>query len=276
MSIEKNIKMYLVGFPKSGTSWLIRLMANLLEIPIQNNNVNMESTVEINQRLKLKSANSFIAKVHLLPNFFLSSINRYPEKIIYIHRDVRSVVISSFFYFKVPKRFSYLFLLQRDEKLSATKNLFRMVFYPFARIILSIYISKFLSIGIKGMNKDVGTWHQNIRKWREWGSKKQGITFISYEMLLDDPPSGVRRILKELNLPNVSEVKIQAAIASESFDAMKKRMKERPSLTESAKLRVGNKEDWKNYLTKGNLKELDPEIQYYQTLLNLQNQGIPL
>ena len=32
-------------------------------------------------------------------------------------------------------------------------------------------------------------------------------------MLLDDPLSGVRRVLKELNLPNVSEVKIQAAIA---------------------------------------------------------------
>jgi hypothetical protein len=271
MSLEKDIKIYLVGFPKSGTSWLIRLMANLFEIPVKNNSLNKESTIEINNRLNLKSDHSFIAKVHLLPNFFSSKIDPEPEKIIYIYRDIRAVLISAFFYFKIPKSFSYLFLLKRGKDLSFVRNLSRILLYPLSRYILSRYINEFLNQGINGIGEGVGIWQQNIQEWSSFIEKEAGeepkAVFISYEKLLDDPFSGVLKITKELNLPELSEARILKAIKSESFEAMKTRLNKKSSPTEFAKLRVGTKEDWRNYLTYGNLTKLKKEVDYYQSLL---------
>ncbi|HHS96024.1 MAG TPA: hypothetical protein ENJ45_05485, partial [Phaeodactylibacter sp.] len=81
---SKEIHLYIVGFPKSGTSWLARLMANLLRIPIKNNQNNTEATVEINRRLHLQYKGSFIAKVHLLPQYLIPQIDPQLSRIIYI------------------------------------------------------------------------------------------------------------------------------------------------------------------------------------------------
>ncbi len=95
-------KIYVVGYPKSGTTWLTRLLADILDSPAGNGMGGLdeeEIASDFNlQILKRDTKPKYkILKTHLLiPH--LKSLDTNLKKIVYIERDFRDVLISSFFY----------------------------------------------------------------------------------------------------------------------------------------------------------------------------------
>ena len=256
--MEKDkIKIYLIGFPKSGTSWLIRLMAHVLQIPIKDQIIGEELSTEINDRLDLKSATSFIAKIHHSPDFFFKEIDQYPERVIYIYRDIRAVIISAFFYFKVPQRYSFLFRLEKDHSKPVFYEILRRLFFPFARIMLSRQVKKFGEFGLGGK---IGAYKEHRKSWHSVANsshyRSTPYAFISYEELYENPCSEIEKILNTLELPIPSKKWINQAIQDESFAKMKSRLKSSTNPVEHSILRTGQKEDWRYYLTEKNLSDL--------------------
>ncbi|HHS95355.1 MAG TPA: hypothetical protein ENJ45_02105, partial [Phaeodactylibacter sp.] len=82
------------------------------------------------------------------------------------------------------------------------------------------------------------------------------LTIVSYSSLLDNPFYELKKILDSLHLNCISNEHIQQSIEEESFQAMKNRQNNNTPDYEKALLRTAQKEDWKNYFTNYNLKQL--------------------
>ncbi len=256
---QNNVKIYLIGYPKSGTTWLTKLLAHALNILVEKKKNENVPSYEINDRLGLKFGEGFIIKSHDLPKVFFNTVNSNPERIIYIRRDMRAAFISAFFYFKVPKRFSFLFLLEPGNHLSFIQKLQRFFCLPFSRWYLHKELKIYIKQGV--IDGSIGRWDEHIRLWEnEAQTQKKAClySFITYETLLDDTTGSLRQILKDLDLQHfVSEKELQTSVEEESFDKMKSRLNRNSAPTDHSKLRVGKKDDWKNYLSKSNLKRIN-------------------
>ena len=254
---KKPFKIYVVGYPKSGTSWLSRLLAHALGIPIWSDKENIEVTSEINERIKEMKENSFILKLHSRPKDLFGIGKANPSHIVYIYRDFKAVFISSFFYFRVPKRYAFLFTLKDNPLICNRKRLLRWILYPFSRVYFCLTLYKVVTRGVsKGK---FGIWKKQVSCWKNLANQEKincNIVYVSYEDLLDNPKTNLSRIIQELNLKKINDIKLKKAVKEESFGQMKARLNEKSSLVERALLREGKKDDWKNYLSKINLLQI--------------------
>lgn len=252
---NNKVKIYLVGYPKSGTTWLIKLMSHVLRIPVKKKKGSyVPPSVEINNRLNLEDSDSCIIKAHDLPSTFFQDVDTKPERIIYIYRDFRAVFISAFFYFKIPKRFAYLFLLKHDGSFSFFKQILRLILYPFSRTLLTLTLKKYIREGIT--SSDIGTYDEHLIEWKRVASLNKEpckFAFISYKDLMSSPEEALKDILESLQLPTINESWIKKAVAEESFDQMKSRLDANSNPIDVSKLRSGKTDDWKNYLSDNNL-----------------------
>ena len=251
---------YVVGVPKSGNTWLTRLMADVLKSPVRSASKEgaLEVAADINKELALPTDAPYeIQKVHFLPEKFFKDINESPKRIIYIYRDFRDVTLSSFFYFKYKgdetnaRRAGILPLAKRGS----------LALYRYYRVRrqLAQFIRSFCIEGISVMKKDVGTWSMHIAKWREASEGRPDLKMVcvSYEELLKDTAGELSRIMRNLDLPESSSDKLQETVQRQSF---KKKKKEFQELADDADvtfgkefnvkfLRKGIAGDWKGFLT---------------------------
>lgn len=153
----KEEKIYIIGFPKSGNTWLSRLIAEALDSNIKYDLINTIDN-SINRKGKYE-----INKIHYTQNL---------EKLIgckkiYIIRDPRAVFVSGFFH--NYRRIS--------EKLIANNFLINLLFkYEikylnnqwngniFRRILFNLYLL-LRTIFIKTKKNHVGNWSDHVNFW---------------------------------------------------------------------------------------------------------------
>ena len=206
---------YVIGFPKSGNTWLVRLLARTLKAEVEKYTMNDSSpdlAADVNNEIKTSSKYK-IYKVHFtLERFFKTYNIKKDDRIIYIKRNILDVLVSSFFYYRYSGNEKYIF---KRPPLEIIFNPLEIYKYMKGRNIFSRYIQEFC---IKG-NKNHGKWKNHINLWSNFlnQNKKIKSTITSYENLLGDTKSELLKILEELKLKNIEKNTIEEAVDEESL-----------------------------------------------------------
>jgi len=241
--LENKEDLYVIGFPKSGNTWLARLLSD-----ITNSKIYVESDndkINNSENSDDKNGSYLIHEVH-----GTHDLNRVlKSKKVYILRDPRAAIVSGFFH-------NYRNL---TEDMVQKNFLYRMFFvFEIFNITnswnntLKGRLNRFKKFLKRERPMNIGSWAQHVLFW----SSKNNIVIVKYEDLLDNKKVELERILKELNIKYSDEL-ISKAVQNQSFSKKKKEFLEKGD-TENAKfLRSGKKESWKELLKDRQIRNIE-------------------
>jgi hypothetical protein len=202
-------------YPKSGGSWLVSLIGDVLSLPKRDiyvsegfNLFDLSKHFWYEDALSYNLTESCVIKSHELPD---SPLHNFPAKIIHLIRDGRDVVISKYFHdkdFCVKNRIFNEFTMSFEEFLEKTAR----------------------------------EWGTYVSAWAE----KKTLT-CRYEELLFDTTSTIQNILSQLEF-EVPLEKVNEIIQANTKDKMRKAL---DKLFEyNTFIRKGIAGDWKNHFAK--------------------------
>ncbi|MCF8262162.1 MAG: sulfotransferase domain-containing protein [Melioribacteraceae bacterium] len=252
-------KIIICGYPKSGNTWLVRLTAEIIGCPVagywlapQTNEQAEEGQNRISDSLCFKSHHSY-NEFKQLSKYYLEG----EEKLIYIVRDPRDIVVSGshYFYFPAEKtrlnsisskvpfglRLYHKFVDQQQYRQDIMTN----ILLEGGQIILSKFDS----------------WMSHVN-----GFINRDILFLKYEELIADPLKESRKICEYLGIDKEDESLI-TAIKNQSFEKKRKDFLDGNDHTRAKLLRSGNVGSWKKELSAKNLKRI--ELNVTETMKNL-------
>jgi hypothetical protein len=237
---------YITSYPRSGNTWVRFLIANLLWLDGSTNFLNIEKRIPDIYKFSDSHLLSLPRPRFLKSHEYLDL--RYP-KVLYIVRDVRSVIISYWYYMK------------RNGEIDSD-------------ISLTEYTILFISgdINFHGF----GTWSDNVQSWiRIRGQSPERFCLIRYEDLKIDR-MGILRIINSFLELQRNDDQLNFALKMSSFNRMKKLEKEAGKGWEETKyvknsgidfIRAGKNFEWQGILDKESLNLI--EDNYSEILLEL-------
>lgn len=222
------------GYPKSGTTWLSRLVAELVGCPFQGD-LGFADGRPLEGHGRDSDYDCY--KSHRTPASIASNPLEDRPKMVYVVRDPRDVAISAAHYFRMNplglRPGSHRLLTALNGRLSA------LVPYPVKRNVMiravlygNASVSPWLAI----------PWREHYREFR-----RSEALIVKYEDLLADPRARSVEVLSYLGLSR-SEETIERAIANQSFDKKKSFFKARGNVPEYTFLRQGSHGYWRTGL----------------------------
>jgi len=235
---------FITSFPRSGNTWVRFLVANLVWNDDRTTFLNLDNRIpdiyKFSDDFLLSLPRPRYMKSHEAYN------SKYP-KLLYIVRDVRSVILSYYHY-----------LLRVGEITHRTS------YYKFTKLFLSGHLDYW------------GTWRDHVESWLTLrGHNDSKFCLIRYEDLKEDGMTTLGVINTFLQL-NRSDDELELALKKSSFENMKKHEKEAGGNWVEAKyakdnkssfVRVGTIDDWKQVLDNKSLRLLHEE--YSDLLMEL-------
>lgn len=239
---KKNI--VIVGYPKSGTTWLSRLVAELVSCPLQGD-WGFEDLETPNKEGLERESEFQVYKSHHIFDEIENASKLEIDKIIYIVRDPRDVVISGIHYFSfLPKLFA-----ERRNKQKINQVLRK----TYNRLISKKEKKRQMIDTVFNGNKKMNLWLS--LSWKEHFSSylDKGILLIKYEELIDSPEIECQKILKHLEITKDIE-HINISINRQSFQLRKLESIKTNNKQLKKILRSGSYGYWKNELTEKEIK----------------------
>jgi len=245
---------YVIGFPKSGNTWLSRLLADAL-----NSNINATNNIEASDNSKERKKGGYIIhKIHRSDN--MEKIKQ--SKKVYIVRDPRAVMISSFFH-------NHRNL--QDKNLN--KNFYLKLFFEFEISNLNKSWNNSLPARRNTLRKiikrlprcPVGNWSEHVQYW----STLTDVVLVKYEDLLDNTESELSRILMELSV-NYSENDIANIVNRQSFKVKKRNFEKNKDKENIKFMRTGKKDEWHELMSDNLIKKIENEHSDTMIKLNYQ------
>lgn len=252
------MKIYVNGFPKSGTTWVVRLMAYSLGSYAYGNGFKDSAFDEYWDN----KGDYYIIHSHSKD---ISEYGSSDWKMIYIIRDFRDVIISSFFHH---------YGIDEDQVLLSPSNvhkkkirrwlwgnlIFKIETYKIIRSWGSLSggssIIQFI-LGLLRLNWIKDLRHSSIGSWSThvnfWTKGCNNVAVIRYEDLLQDTEGELTKAMKRLGVP-VSIEKIQKAVSVNQFDSQKKLFQKKSEEEKAKHLRRGISGDWVRFLNKNTIR----------------------
>jgi hypothetical protein len=213
---------FLVSYPRSGNTWTRFLISNLVWYEDDTDFINLEERVP-----DIYCQSDRFLKQLPEPRFLKSHEYFDPRyrKIIYIVRDVRSVIVSY-----------YHFMVERGMMESTTS------FYDFTR--------RFLDGGLDAF----GSWQDNVASWIYTRKRdKKRFLLVRYEDLHRDTASALKRVASFLDLER-SPKQIEKAVEGSSFRLMQNLQAKTEPVTI---VRSGRVNEWAEVLDRETLELID-------------------
>lgn len=235
----KNI--IIVGYPKSGSTWLTRLTAELVNCSVYG--FWKAQHKEMAEEGKDRKSGFKVFKSH----HQLYELRNYSEfckkKIIYVIRDPRDVAISGANYFKfnrekVIRKITKKVPIGKNYLLKALLRILNGEQYRIDQMMNAIFFGA----------GDVDHWLRISWKDHYTPYMDNGLLFIRYEDLLSSPERESERILSYFNL-NRDIAYIKKAIGNQSFEKKKEFFIKNAETAKASFMRVGKSAQWKQKLT---------------------------
>lgn len=227
-------RILVVGYPKSGNTWVTRLTAELLSAPVRGF-WNEPAAVEIAVEGAWRDATSEVYKGHQRLRDVRGDFD--VRDIVYVVRDVRDVIVSGAHYFSFRSR-SVKGRLCRAGRwlwpLSPEADTRRRV-------------ERMLAAAAEG-DRRVSPWCATAWDTHVDEYTAAGAFIVRYEDLLHEPEAVCGRLLRHLGVARTSE-RIRAAIARQSFAAARSRFEARGDSRRATFLREGSSGAWIKTLT---------------------------
>lgn len=248
---------FVVGYPKSGNTWLVRLLADALKVPVRDKVMEgaPEMATDVNRELNLqeREVDTQVAKIHYLPQDFTRHVTPEPRRIVYIVRDFRDQCVSSFFYWKREKQ-QHAQLIQSGELVHW--NVVRSALRLKAQWRLQRFCQRLAQGRIAYGPGEYGTWSEHYHAWQQFLGEREGQTdfaTVRYEDLLADTEGKLREIIEQLQLPCPDDV--ADAVERQSFSSLRKQYSQKNgSRTKASFFRSGKSNDYQSYLSPETLR----------------------
>jgi len=254
--MNKN-NVYVVGFPKSGNTWLARIISGSIGANIYSD-VENDVINRSDYKKSVKEKDIGIQRVHWID---AEEKEILASKIVYIIRDPRDSFISGFYH-------NYRMIHESNVKKSIIlKLLFRWEIKNFnkswnwslsARLhTLKTFAKNILRLKFKGIGvENVGNWSDHVNFWTSFDN----VCLVRYEDLLANPESEVTRILNTIKI-DYDINSVRNSIKNESFNKKKEEFLASGDIDNFKFLRKGKSGDWRFILDK-KLSKLIQEKHY--------------
>lgn len=243
-----------VGYPKSGNTWLTRLVAELIGCPVKGffeQPNNPEIAIEGGDR----QSNYVVFKGH--QSFYQVYEKIQHKNLIYVVRDVRDIAISGANFFELHQTNLIDRIICKLPKISD-------YYYKHMFISESKKIRTMINVLDKG-NSSVPwcqiPWDEHVIEYLT-----NGVLVIKYEDLLANPELECQKILSHIGIEK-SEQEIKTAIKNQSFGTIKEKFKLGNDKRRETFLREGKSGSGKKKLTAKQNKFLTDR--FFETLNSL-------
>ena len=233
--------LYVIGFPKSGNTWLSRMLAEYT-----NSNINVTSKknkLDSTENSKYRKGKYLIHKIH-----YTYELDRVKSaKKVYIVRDVRDSIVSGFF---------HNYRQYTEDEIKNSKLLTKLFNYEAqginkkwqgsisARIKAKTYLALKTFI-LRREKVNIGNWSDHVKYWTSFDN----MVIARYEDLLENTEVEFNRVVTELGL-NIKQESIKKVIDNQSFEKKKNAFLEKGDIQNAKFLRSGKKESWRNLIDK--------------------------
>lgn len=251
-------KIIIVGYPKSGNTWVTRLTAQLLNCPVKgflydkdNNEISIEGLNRTGNYECFKSHHQYHE---------LLKEDKNSSKIIYVVRDPRDIVLSgtNYFYNLNPVKVNHFKNVNFSYLVSLINHTFKGLIGW--RIMRKRMINAVL-------NGDKRVHHWCRISWKNHLHSyllKPKLLQIKYEDVLLNPVRESKRILDFIGEKR-SVAEIEKAVEFQSFNFVKKKFIEKGEIQKATFLREGVSGQWKKGLNKSEksllIKSITAEIE---------------
>ena len=241
-------KIIVVGYPKSGNTWISRLTAELVGCPVEGFLYSDHEEIAV-EGLSRVSEYALYKSHHQLNE--INEKDLASAKLIYVIRDPRDIAISGrSFFLSSSNIFSKV-------DWSKTGLVFRAINNFKAGINIMYHRSFGKRVMKNKMNKAVIYGNNDIHHWCRisWKNhlipylKKSNVLKIKYESALNDPLMEAKRILEFIGVEK-NEKEIVKIIENQSFSKKKKQFLNENQSGKARFLRKGKGQQWRGRLSK--------------------------
>jgi hypothetical protein len=228
------------GYPKSGCTWVTRLVAELVGCPVAGFWNSKQKEIAIEGQHRVSDFRCF--KSHHQLSELGVDLNRADIRVIYVLRDPRDIAVSGAHHFDFDRypRLTRLFSL-----LPKGRKLYRHTLHRW--LAPESYRMEKMTDALLHGSVEVHNWCRVSWSAHRRPYEASGVPVIRYEDLLAAPREQCAKILRHLGIER-SDEEIDAAIRSQSF-ANKKAQFLKTGETGRAKfLRVGASGQWRQKL----------------------------
>ena len=227
----ENCDIVICGYPKSGTTWLSRLLAELVGCPLKGNWGFGDQSAQDVERLDRKSSNACYKSHHRLADLMTEPTER-KILLVYIIRDPRDVAVSAAHHFDMPiSRIRQHF----GPQLAKVTGRLMPHSYRRARLINAVLAG----------DPSISEWLSESWRSHYLPFLNAGTHFTQFERLLEDPVPTCRDLLNHIDFRQ-SDEHIQAAINRQSFPVRKKEFLDNDQQYQYRFLRRGGSNYWRN------------------------------